>query len=301
MQMPYFLHKFGRDLIYLSLLGCALVYFWMTEKRTEVKQKAWNTIVLKELNAATSLADYTVEASKRSLQKEHFDYPSEQSAEYYNRLLKSRYLLDTFFLKKLAQFQEGLTNSSGCFNRSISFQALKSLEKEAWLVTDSISKLVDGAAEINPIIWNCLMNREIWNNAQNATPQQTEMLFQILRFRARTMNREANGYFYNKMVGISCGDMWQPIYPYIWTDKQTPMLGEKYHAVINLSRRYRNTPNIIIRVDGKLLPNGVFSELCNTSGEQKHIIEFELRNPVTGQLEYSDKQQFNYTVIQPCN
>jgi hypothetical protein len=296
MQRSVYFQKFRRDIVYVLVIGGLVTWIWMDGKR----QEAWNSMALKDLKNACNIIDFKVETSKLTMQKENNYYSSDQSDLYFNRALKSRWLLDTFFMKKLDQFQTSLSNNSGHFTRSLSLPALQSLGKEAWLVTDSISKLIDGDPDLNPNVWNCLLSRDIWENAQNATPLQTEMFIQSLRFRALMLNQEVNGYFYNKIMGVSCFDMWREILPFIWAEKPMPFTGENYYAIINLSKRYRNTSNITLRMDGKLLPNGVFSELCTTPGEKKHILEFEMRNPMTGLLEYGGSQSFSYTVVDSC-
>jgi len=296
MQMSVYFQKFRRDVVYVLIISGLVTWIWMDWKR----QEAWNNIALKDIKTACNITDFYAKEGKITIRKYVNNYPSPWSELYFNRSLRSRWLLDTFFMKKLDQFQTSLSNNSGHFTRSLSLPELQSLEKEAWLITDSISKLIDGDPYINPKVWNSLLSRDIWKNAQNATPLQTEMLIQGLRFRALILNREVNGYFYSRVLGSEGLNMWPGILPFIWAEKPMPLTGEKYYAIINLSKMYRNMPNIMIRMDGKLLPNGEFSELCTTPGEKKHILDFEMRNPITGLLEYGGSQSFSYTVVDSC-
>jgi len=300
MQTPSFLQKFGRDIVYLSIIIGMAGWIWVDGRR----QQIWNNIGVKDLKDATSMAEFNVEMAKLSLQKGYLDYPSPQSEDYWGRALKSRHLLDTVFLKKIEQLESDVTNDAGICFRTLSMQELKALEKEAWVIADSLSKLIDGDPLLSPMIWNNLFGDDIWLKAQSANPSQTNMLFQCLKYRTKMLNREALGYFYTKIFGPDCGDFWTPIFPNVQAEKTFAFTGDTYNAFIYLARRYRITPSTEIRVDGKRLPHGgygaIFSEYCSTPGERKHSIEYEIKNPVTGRREYLDKHTFSYTVIDSC-
>ncbi len=252
MKIQPLLQKFGRDLIYLSIIGGLGGWVWMGE----IRQEIWNEMAIKDLKAASSMANFMLERYTLALEKGSVDYPSAQSEDYSKRGFISRYLLDTVFMKKLAQFQESITDDSGTCFRSLSIPELKALEKEAWLVTDSVSKLVDGIQEINPKIWNCLFGDDIWLKAQTVTPSQTKLFFQNLEFRSKLLNREALGYFSTKVGYSSSHEFWTPLIPFVEAEKMAPFKGETYYAQIYLSRRYLSDLSTTIKVDGKLLPHG---------------------------------------------
>ena len=89
MPITLFLQKFGRDIVYLSIIGGMIGWSNVEGKR----QEAWNDVLMQDLKNATALADYTLERSKAALQKGARDYPSPQAEDYYRRALKSQRLL----------------------------------------------------------------------------------------------------------------------------------------------------------------------------------------------------------------
>ncbi len=299
MQISSLPQKFGRDLIYLLVIGGMTGWIWMDGKRDET----WNKVCLTDLKDATSMANFTVNMSEKTVQRHHFDYPSPFSEDIFKRTQKLRFAVDTVFTHKINQLEAAISTEAGIDNRVLTLEELKDLEEASRVLASSMSSLVDDESSINPIIWNCLFGDHIWEKAQSATPAQTKALLQSLRYKAKKLSREALGYFYQRIQAPECGGF-PMIVPHVQAEKSTLKIGETYDATIYIADLIKITPSTTIRMDGIELPSGTFSssfsEYCSRPGEKKHQIEIEFKDPATGEIYFIRRGDFSYTVVDSC-
>ena len=308
MQIPSFLQKFGRDLVYLSIIAGLMGWIWVEDRR----QVEYNTMIFRDMKNMGDIVLVYNEDLLLKIEKNSEYLKGQKGDEFRLKAILARKQVDAYkeMVSKLMQ-SLGSNNSENLykFNRPISTQELESLSVFTKKLCDSLALYSDHDIDVSFNLKHFLSQDSasiFWKVAKSSKAHQTGVLLEDLVARTDLAFVESLRYLLsNTSTGTDSYEDWYPIIS-VSSEKSVIYPGQTYIAEIFLGQ-YENLKmyerNTTLRVDGKPFPikDGLahFSKRYTTSGEKKYRVDIELKNPVTKQVTSLTKE-FALLVVDSC-
>ena len=306
MQITSFLQKFGRDLLYLSIIAGMMGWIWVDESR----QEDYNTMIFSDMkNMGDIVYSYNEDLFAKISQNSAY-YQGEKEDEFISKAILAKKQVDAYqeMVSKLMQTLCA-TNPKhpNDFVRSISGQELESLKVFTKKLCDSLELYSDHDRDVTLNLKHFLAqdsSSAFWKVAKSSKAQQTGVLMQDLLARTDFAYKSVLNYLLkNTRTPIGGFTKWLPV---VSAEKSSILKGQTYTAEIFLSEYTESKMaerNTTIKVNGKQIPikNGLvhFAQRYTTPGEKKYKVEIELKNPVTKHVTTLTKE-FALLVIDSC-
>lgn len=306
MAPPAFFQKFGRDFVYLSIIGCLLGWIWMDGKRDE----AWNETVNKNILISNNILDYSGEGEFRQIEKSSIEYFDEIKGHDILRRAEVVRNCTSTYCKNI----ESILNVIWTENfkkpfplkRSLSKEELQRIRLKSSALYDSIMVYTDKdkrlSAEISTVLGQDSITT-IWAVGSNLSTSQTLAYLNGLILNAKAAARSALNYLDSALEPPTDCSPWIPI---AVSSKNVLLPGETFHADIYLGRYSASKmvrQNVTVKVNGKTFPiiDGLahFAQRYNNPGEQTYKVDIEVVNPLTKQVT-SLKKDFSLLVVDSC-
>ena len=303
MQIPSFLQKFGRDLVYLSIIAGMLGWIWVEERR----HLEYNTMIFRDMKYMGDIVFVYNEDLLAKIEKNSEGLEGEQGDEFRLKANLARKQVDAYkvMVSKLMQ-----TLWANNFENLYEIDRPISAPEHEWLnvfankLCDSLELYSDHDEFVTANLKYFLSqdsSSAFRKVAENSKTQQTGVLLKDLLVRTDLAYLATLRYFSAKTRPAPTGDMyWCPV---VSAEKSVIYPGQTYTAEIFLSHYARYEPNTTIKVNGKPMPikDGLahFAKRYTTPGEKKYRVDIEIKNPVT-KLVKSFTKDFAFLVIDSC-
>lgn len=295
MQTPPFFQKFGRDIIYITLIGCMVGWIWKKEKRESV----WNQILCTALEESIQHIEKQNETKTQLIKKYSYDYPCESNEKIKGRVIQIQKSV-TDFRNKIEKAMVGLGSDS-----IKTIRLFEKLQISAQVLCDLLIISVDkdslSAAKLKALLEQ-EPSSQFWAIAKNSDSSQARVVLKILSEKSGLAVALVFDFWGQRISGnddfrfISYEPMSNP-------DSAAIYVGSTYHTDIFLAPYFSNTRNFSVQVNEKPLPfkNGFahFSQQYTSPGPKKYTVKMELKNPLTGVVNVFVKE-FGLIVVDSC-
>ncbi len=303
MQIQPLLKKFGRDLIYLGIIGGLVCWIAMDKTR----QKSWNNLITNDLKWSHQiLQDDNSIRKMNEIDQFASDNPSPQNEDYKKRAHLAQKLTSVLFKQKVEEICRNILpiDPSGHATRTLTPIEIQSLSNAAHALADSLCVLADHDPMHSKMINNVLIGEEIpyWEQGRQVDLGRLPAFTHDMLFRAEMALVTVLAYCREKISpGIICD--WG-FMPSISAERSSIRPGETYRAEIYLSEYTRKIQTIAFKVNGNNLAikDGIakFSKRYTTPGEKKYKVEMEIKDLRTGKTDTYAKE-FALMVVDSCN
>ncbi|MBC7776181.1 MAG: hypothetical protein H7246_12165 [Phycisphaerae bacterium] len=301
MQIPSFLQKFGRDIVYISIIGGMLGWIWMNSKR-EIE---WNQVLVASMEQSTRNTTYKNESTIFLIKKSADAYTCESNEKFRGYAISAQ--------KSVVDFREEIKNAlveleSG--NRKTS-PIFASLRLSAQQLCDSLIICVDQdslKAKLKDFFEQGTSSK-FWEIAKCSDTNRSKVAFATLNQKTALAFSLILDYFSQKLAGEEYMGRFN-YQPMVSPDNAAIYVGGTYNANIFLSpysaftNKYRSiTDHIKVLVNKKAISfhNGLakFSQSYSTPGEKKYTVDIEFKNPLTKEKTIFTKE-FGLLVVDSC-
>lgn len=291
MRIPFLPQRFGRDLIYLSIIVGLVGWFWLDASREKARQKAWNTILYSDMKAIEELGQRHSETTLKEVIKFTEAYSCKLNDLYAYRVKAIKSGVDS--LKIALKGAIALSNEKKGGNH-IDQATFEKIKQSANTLCDSMYRYVEYYPETTTKIKKQL-SHETWNKfweiMKTAPNAQDQIILEDLSWRVEL----AHAAFlerYSKWIEGS-GTPFDKYTPASSPEKLVVRPGELFETDIFLSS-YSSSKHISsIQVNGKSIPvnRGIatFSKRYFTPGKKKYDVRIEVTNPLTESVEVFSK------------
>ncbi len=306
MQLPAFFQKFGRDFVYLSIIGCLLGWIWMDGKRDE----AWNGTANKNILISNNILGYYEEGEFRQIEKNSIEYVEANKGKDILQSAKAVRNCTSAFCSEVTSLSNMIWTENFKkpfpFKRSLSKEELQHIQLKSRALYDSLMFYANGdkgfSTEIASVLGQDSMNA-IWTVGSNLKASQTFAYLNGLILNAKAASRSTLNYLLSALEPpIDCS----PWIPVAVSSKSVLLPGETFHADIYLGRYSTSkmvNQNVSVKVNGKQVPikDGLahFAQRYKDTGEQTYKVDIEVLNPLTKQVT-SIKKDFSLFVVDSC-
>lgn len=307
MQITSFFQKFGRDLVYLSIIAGMVGWVWVEDRR----QLEYNTMIFRDMK---TMGDIVLFHNQDLLAKIERNLASSESEEDKKDGLKA-----IFARKQVVAYHDmvgkmmntlwAINPENGYeFHHPISAQELERLQVFTKRLCDSLVQHSDHDEYVAPKLKHLLSQDStstFWKIVKNAKAQETGVLLEDLLSRSDLANEKVLDYLLRKTSPINgVEENW---YPIVSAKKSVIYPGQTYTAEIFLGRYSKSKNNygrnVTIKVDGKpfSIIDGLahFSKRYTTPGEKKYKVEIELKHPMAKEGTILSKE-FALLVVDSC-
>jgi len=309
MQIPSFLQKFGRDILYLSIIGGMAGWIWVDGRREEI----YNRLLYNDMKNFDQIIERYTYILMDEIEKNTQDYESEKEILCRKQAAQARKQVSSLKEKVAKNLHEMWVDNPGKwiqdpknsdnFKRPASEKELNNLKLIAQTLCDSLMHY----GEYNEIATNNIKyflapdsNNEFWEMASNSNANRSGVLLKDLMLRADLACIATLNYLLSK---ISPGIIETYWYPIVSAEKSAVLPGQTYNAEIFLSQYSKYNQNTTIKVNGKPYPikDGLvhFSQRYTKPGEKKYKVEIEIKNPLTKEV-ISFNKEFALLVVDSC-
>jgi len=306
MHIPSFLQKFGRDVVYLSIIGGLVGWIWVDGQRQEV----WNELMRRDIQISQNLLQNMTEHILGQIRVNSDEYHDENRARAVSKNAAAATKCADEFIVRVMKLNESLwaqdIEKPHSVKRSINQVELEKLRSEAQMLFDSLQAY---SMDDKEVLFNlkALLGQDtlatIWKIGKTLTINQTPAYLQCLIFEAKILTINVLRHLDSKLEKSWDCSAWMPI---VSSETNTLSPGGTYSADIYLGQysRSRNVGrNTTIKVNGKPYPikDGLvhFSQRYTTPGEKKYRVEIEIKNPVTKEV-ISFEKEFALLVVDSC-
>jgi hypothetical protein len=303
MQTSGFFRKFGRDLVYLCVIG-GLSYWIIGDKS---RQEAWNITLAKDIRNTEFLYARQNEEVSYQIKKNLSESPKKDSLNIESRLRLAKNAVDVFLYmntNKLSQLIIQEQAPDYILKRSLSESEINTLERAMTALNDSLLICVEDDPESRTILQSILAqdetNKAFWTQAKQLKRHETWPFIEDLMLRSRQAYTLVLYYLKSETdPPVPCFSF----FPVAFSQKSVLRPGETYHADIYLSQYYKTPKNTQIWVNRKSIPlkEGLahFAQKYNIPGEKKFQVEIQITNPLTKQMT-PFKKEFSLMVVDSC-
>lgn len=293
--MATFIQKFGRDVLYLSIIGCLVGWIWVEEQ----KAIEWNKILLVS-------TEHSIENINRNnyhllyeLERLKNGYPSPINLQVQARSVSANRLTSDL-ITKITKVQ---TEWSG--DKKDNAQMMEDLKISTRQLCDSFS-LFSERDDLVKVKMDSLFEQtdstQFWSLIQNFNGSKAKTALSTLKQKTELAYFNLLNYLCTKAAYPDIiFDSFEPISN---TDNAAINIGGTYQANIFLAPYNSSAKNVTIKVDGKFLPTTLgrahYSQQFTSPGKKKYLVEVELKNPLTGSVE-SFKKEFGLIVVDTCH
>ena len=308
MQIASFLQKFGRDVVYLSIIGGLVGWIWVDGKRQEV----WNELLRRDIQISQNLLQNMTEHILGQISKNSDEFQDENRARAVSKNAAAATKCADEFIAHVMKLNDSLwaqdIEKPHSVNRSINQNELEKLRSEARMLFDSLQAYSMEDKDFIYII-NGLLGQDsletIWKIGKTLKTNQTPAYLQCLIFEAKILTINVLRHLDSKLEkSWDCFPAWMPI---VSSKSSTLRPGETYSAEIYLGQysRSRNVGrNTTIKINGKPFPikDGLaqFSQRYTSPGEKKLKVEIDIKNPLTKEITHF-KKEFALLVVDSCH
>ena len=306
MHLPAFFQKFGRDFVYLLVIGGMVGWFWMDGKR----DVAWNETANKNILISNNILGYYEEGEFRQIEKNSIEYIQANKGKDILQSAKAVRNCTSAFCSEVTSLSNMIWTEnfkkSFPFKRSLSKEELQRIQLKSRAFYDSLMIYANGdkrlSAEIASVLGQDSMNA-IWTVGSNLKASQTFAYLNGLILNAKAASRSTLNYLLSALEPpIDCS----PWIPVAVSSKSVLLPGETFHADIYLGRYSTSkmvNQNVSVKVNGKQVPikDGLahFAQRYKDPGEQTYKVDIEVLNPLTKQVT-SIKKDFSLWVVDSC-
>ncbi len=304
MKVSSLLQKFGRDLVYLTIISFLIGWIWVHNKR----QSLWNDSITEDLKLAHLIIQGDILNSKMvEINQNAVESPSPQSDDYQKRAQwAQKHTAET-----LRQYVEQLRadiltvrlDHLERAKRTLTRSELINLNHFAQVLVDTFCTIVDHDPSASGIIKKVLIGDEhhYWLDHLNIDLGQTPAFTHEILLRSEIALVVVLNYCKSKISpGIICDWGFRAS---IAPQSSYIRLGETYRAEIFTSVYSTRLDNTAFKVNGKILPikEGIanFSKRYNTLGEKIIKVEMEVKDRRTGKI-YTSAKEFSLLVVDSC-
>lgn len=294
MQLPSFLQKFGRDIVYISIISGLLGWIWVDGRQ----DKKWNETLAKDFATFDEFISLNNRSYFAQVEKYVYDYNYQPNIHYWNQiaLVKKNILA---FNQDIHQILSNLGlpehKNNNAQLRNPSSVEIDSLMYFTRNLTDSLMLHVDNDSSSADKIKRFLAqnsNDFYWENFKCQDPIQSVALIRNLIIRSELAYYETMNSIAEKIRGDCRFGLFY--YPLAVSERPTIRNGETYEAEICLVENYKNPSNLVIKVNNIQLPiiNGkaLYSHQYNSAGVKKYLVRIEIENPITQTKEIVTKE-----------
>ncbi|MBK6994458.1 MAG: hypothetical protein IPH31_05875 [Lewinellaceae bacterium] len=271
MQIPSFLQKFGRDIVYLSIIIGMAGWIWVDERR----EQAWNDLLSNDMKTFEELVSRSNQNKQREIEKTFYAYPDKDNKRYCNRIGLA-YNETQAFKKNLRQILDESGNSNPV-NQTGSISNLDTLNLSARKLCDSLILYVGNDADAVTKIRSLLVQDStttFWEIAEKSKAHQSGILLRLMNLRTDAAYFEILN-FLGRKVQSACG-IGNATLPVVISERPAISIGEVFNAEVFLAQFQTNASNLKIKVNGNLLPviEGIahHSQRYTTPGEKRYTV-----------------------------
>ena len=306
MQITSFFQKFGRDLVYLSIIAGILAWICMEDRR----QLEYNKMIFRDMKGMGDIILFHNQDLLAKIERNSASSESEEDKKDGLKAIFARNQVVAYhdMISKMMNTLWAISPENRYeFYRPISAQDLESLQVFTKRLCDSLVKHSDHDEYVATKLKHFLSQDStsaFWKIVKNAKAPETGVLLEDLLRRSDLANETVLNYLLRKTSPqLVVNDNWHPI---VSAKKSVIYPGQTYTAEIFLgqyskSKKYER--NITIKVDGKpfSIIDGLahFSKRYTTPGEKKYRVDIDIKNPVTKHVTTLTKE-FALLVIDSC-
>lgn len=292
--MTTFFQRFGRDILYISIIACMAGWIWVDKK----KAVEWNKI----LSVST---EQSVEHIHRS--NNHLLYEIDRLKNAYpsssNLMVQARSWSANRLVADLAT-KIAKVKAEWSFDKEKNAHLVKELKVSTRQLCDSFALFSEGDNMLK-IKMNGFLEQtdttQFWGLIQNYKGSAAKIALSTLEQKAALAYYDLLNYLCTKTAHPDMiFDSFEPISN---TENAAIQVGETYQANIFLSPFDSFTKNVTIKVDGKFLPTTLgqarYTQQFSSPGKKKYLVEITLKNPLTGVVK-SFKKEFGLIVVDSC-
>jgi hypothetical protein len=294
MQLPSFLQKFGRDLIYLSVIGALAGWIWVEWKRED----EWNQILYVSSEQSFEKITQNNNYLRRFIENLTYGYPSSHNHKFQARAVSgNRLIVD-------------LTANIGKVQTELSDDKTKNAKIVEYLrfvtrqLCDSFSTFSDEDSIFKVKIEELFELRDstrFWKLIKSFNNDKAKVALNTLKQKTALAHSELLNYLNASMDNPEWKfDSFEPIST---AHNSAIFVDGTYQTKIFLSPYNSFNKNITVKVDGEILPTSLglahFSRQFTSPGKKKYVVEIDLKNPLTGSIQ-SFKKEFSLIVVDSC-
>ena len=226
MQIPSFLQKFGRDIVYLCVIGGLMGWIWVDGKREVVCSKMF----FDSMQSLDFFASQQNLMFRNEIDKAIFDYPYELDNNLKNQLESADRIILSF--KKNLRQLLGESNTETQSKPTLDWDKLNS---SAQKLCDSLMLHIGNDQYIGAKIKGLLAqdsSNAFWGIARKSPPYQFPMLVKLLEIKSQAAYFEVLNYLARKVQHTD--DYFDRFYPVAISDKPAVLKCEAYKAFVFL-------------------------------------------------------------------
>jgi hypothetical protein len=289
MQISSLLQKFGRDLIYLLVIGGMTGWIWMERAREDV----WNNVLSSDFKNLGLVSTRQTEFLEQGVYMLTDAYKTNRNEQDKKQMERVKLQIESF-KQNVRNLHNPIIASTSFYEQALSAADLKNLEHSTQKLRDSLAQFIEN----EPLTRNKInfdlgldSSSHFWKTGQIRSRQQAITFLTDLE----TKTDIAYATFLNycsKHLDNYCGRISNFI-PIMLPKKPVFQVNEPITAEIFLAPKCTDSNNLTIKINGKSLPVfggfGSFSQRYPDPGEQKFQVLIERRNPLTGMVESFSK------------
>jgi len=294
MQIPSFLQKFGRDIVYLSIIIGMAGWIWVDK----MQENIWSQILAVSTEQSVELIAKTNDFALSQIDRLADSYPSPENLKCRAKAMSANKLVANLN-DKIIKAQIALP-----VDKDKQVHLVEELRISAWKLCDSLSAFADEDSILKIKIRALLEqsdSTQFWNFAQNLNDCSAKVALTTLNQKTALAFSDLLNYLYMRVEGLDLRfDTFEPMSN---ADSAAIKVGETYRAKVFLAPYHTVAKHISIKVNGKILPTTLgqahFSQQFTSPGKKKYMVEIDLKNPLTGELKIF-KKEFGLIVIDSC-
>jgi hypothetical protein len=294
MQLPSFLQNFGRDFIYLSVIGALAGWILVEEKR----EHEWNQILY--VSSEQSFENITQKNNylRHAIENLTYRYPSPHNRKFQTRAVSGNELIVNL-TTKIVNVQTELSD-----DKTRNGQMVEDLRFVTNQLCDSFSTISDEDSIFKVNIEKLFELRDstrFWKLVKSFNNDKAKVALNTLKQKTALAHSELLNYLNASMDNPEWKfDSFEPIST---AHNSAIFVDGTYQTKIFLSPYDSFDKNITVKVDGEILPTSLglahFSRQFTSPGKKKYVVEIDLKNPLTGSIE-SFKKEFSLIVVDSC-
>ncbi len=299
MQMPSLLQKFGRDLIYLLVIGGLAVWVWIERAREDV----WNNVLSSDIKNLGLVSTRQTEMLEQGIYMLTDAYKTNRNEQDKKQMERVKLQIESF-KKNVRNLHNPIIASSSFYDQALSAADLKNLEYSTQKLRDSLTQFIEN----EPLTTNKInfdlgldSSSRFWKTGQIRSRQQAITFLTDLETKTDIAYATLLNYCY-KHLDNYCGRISNFI-PIMLPEKPVFQVNEPITAEVFLAPKCTETNNLTIKVNGKSLPvfGGFarFAQRYSNPGKQKFLVQIERRNPLTGMIE-SFSKEYSLMIVDSC-
>jgi len=304
MKVSSWLRKFGRDLVYLTIIAFLIGWIRVHDKR----QALWNDSITEDLKLARLVIQSdNLNCRMAVINQNAVESPSPQSDDYQKRAQWAQKQTAEMLQQNVEHLRADILTKRfdplERANRTLTRSEIKKLGHIVQTLADTFCTMVDYDPNKSDSIKKVLLRDEhhYWFDHLNIDLGRTPAFTHEILLRADIALVVVLNYCKAKISpGIICDWGFRAS---IAPQSSYIRPGETYRAEIFTSVYSTRLDNTAFKVNGKILPikDGIasFSKRYTTPGEKTFKVEMEVKDRKTGEI-YTSSREFGLLVVDSC-